>query len=359
MPKLFFLLSGENKTLPSAEVKAILEAESYRYSNPSEFDQILRLEAEDAECVKAVQLRSAYTRVCAQELFVANATYDEILEAASKLDFSSVLKEGESFVVRIDRIKNNADAEINTMTLEVKLGGQILRQTPGAKVNLKNPDRTFLGVITDNKLILGLKLTEITSKTFSERRPRKKPFFHPSAMPSKMARCMVNLAHANAESILLDPFCGTGTSLIEATFIGCRAVGVDAQLRMVLGTKKNLEFFGIKAEGLIHGDSRKIPIIKVDTIVTDPPYGRSSSTLKSTTKQLVKEVLAASSALLRVGRRICIAMPISPDSAGNVARMAEEISVFVEGLGFECLQNHRVYIHTTLTREIVVYKKTR
>lgn len=358
MPKLFFLLSGENKTLPSAEIKAILEAEGFSYDNPKEFDQILRLEAENVECVKAVQLRSAYTRVCAEELFVANANYDEILEAASKVDFSSVLKEGESFVVRIDRIKNYADTKINTMTLEVKLGGQILRQTPGAKVNLKNPDRTFLGVITDNKLILGLKLTEITSKTFSERRPRKKPFFHPSAMPSKMARCMVNLAHANAESILLDPFCGTGTSLIEATFIGCRAVGVDAQLRMVLGTKRNLGFFGIKAEDLIHGDSRKIPITKVDAIVTDPPYGRSSSTLKSTTKQLVKEVLAASSAILGVGRRICIAMPISPDTSGKVARMAEEISVFVEGLGFECLQSHTVYIHSTLTREIVVYKKT-
>ena len=359
MPKFFFLLSGENKTLPAAEVKAILEAEDYSFSNASEMDQILRLEIENVNCVKAVELRAAYTRVCAQEIFVADANYDDILGAASKIDFSSFLKEGESFVVRIDRIKNYADTQINTMILEAKLGGEIHQQTPGSKVNLKNPDRTFLGVITDNKLILGLKLTEITSKTFSERRPRKKPFFHPSAMPSKMARCMVNLAHANAESILLDPFCGTGTSLIEATFIGCRAVGVDAQLRMVLGTKLNLGFFGIRAEGLILGDSRKIPLTKVDAVVTDPPYGRSSSTLKSTTKQLVREVLAASSALLSVGQRICIAMPISPDSSGKVTRMADEISVFVEGLGFECIQSHIVYIHATLTREIVVYRKTR
>jgi tRNA (guanine10-N2)-dimethyltransferase len=358
VPKLFFLLSGENKTLPAAEVKAILEAEGYDFSGPSEMDQILRLEADDRECVKVVQLRSAYTRVCAQELFVANATYGDILEEASKIDFTSVLKEAESFVVRIDRIRNYADTEINTMTLEVKLGGQILRQTPGAKVNLKNPDKTFLGVITDNKLILGLKLTEITSRTFSERRPRKKPFFHPSAMPSKMARCMANLAHAKSDFVLLDPFCGTGTSLIEATFIGCRAVGIDAQKRMVIGTKKNLEFFGIKAEGLLHADSRRIPLTKVDAIITDPPYGRSSSTLKSTTKQLVKEVIEASAALLGVGQRICIAMPITPDSTGKVTRMADEITVFVEGLGFRYVQSHTVYIHSTLTREIVVYEKS-
>jgi tRNA (guanine10-N2)-dimethyltransferase len=257
-----------------------------------------------------------------------------------------VLKPGESFVVRINRIKEYADAEINTMTLEIRLGGQILRQTEGAAVNLKNPDKTFIGIITNDKLILGLKLTEITSKTFSERRPRKKPFFHPSAMPSKMARCMVNLAHAKAESLLLDPFCGTGTSLIEATFIGCRAVGMDAQRRMILGTKKNLAHFGISAEGLVLADSRKIPLSKVDSVVTDPPYGRSSSTLKSTTLLLVRDVLAASWGLLGAGQRICIAAPTTL----GISQLGVE-------LGFEHVESHFAYVHQTLTREIAVFEK--
>ena len=284
-----------------------------------------------------MQIRSAYTRVCAQELLVANATYKDIAEAAAKVDFKAVIQPGESFVVRINRIKNYADAEINTMTLEIELGAQILNQTQGAKVNLKNPDKTIIGIITDDKLILGLKLTDITSKTFSERRPRKKPFFHPSAMPSKMARCMINLAHAKAESVLLDPFCGTGTSLIEATFIGCRAVGIDAQRRMIKGTKKNLEFFNIAAEGLLMADSRKIPLYKVDAIVTDPPYGRSSSTLKSTTKQLVIEVLAASRELLGVGQRICIASP----KTLNISELGKE-------LGFRHVESHFAYVHADL-----------
>ena len=293
MPKLFFLLSGENESMPAAEVKAILEAEGYSYSNVSEFDQILRLEAE-VDCVQSVQVRSAYTRFSALELFVSNATHGDIAKAAAETDFKAVLKPGESFVVRINRIRNYADQALNTMELEGKLGKQILNSTEGTKVSLKNPDKTFIGIITDEKLVLGLKLTDITSKTFSERRPRKKPFFHPSAMPSKMARCMVNLAHGKAESLVLDPFCGTGTSLIEASYIGCRAVGVDAQKRMILGTRKNLRFFNISAEGLVLADSRKPPFFKVDCVITDPPYGRSSSTLKSTTEQLVKDVLASS-----------------------------------------------------------------
>ncbi len=258
----------------------------------------------------------------------------------------AIIKPGESFVVRINRIRNYADQALNTMDLEGKLGKQILNGTEGTKVSLKNPDKTFIGIITDEKLVFGLKLTDITSKTFSERRPRKKPFFHPSAMPSKMARCMVNLAHGKAESIVLDPFCGTGTSLIEASYIGCRAVGVDAQKRMILGTRKNLRFFDISAEGLILADSRKPPFFKVDCVITDPPYGRSSSTLKSTTEQLVKDVLASSLDLLGMGQRICIASP----KTLNIRDLGTD-------LGYRHVESHFAYIHQSLTREIAVFEK--
>ncbi len=343
--------------MPAAEVKSILEAEGFGYANVSEFDQILRLEAE-VSSVQAVQVRSAYTRFSALELFVSDATPADITKVTAETDFKAVLKPGESFVVRINRIRNYADQALNTMDLEGKLGKLILNSTEGTKVNLKNPDKTFIGIITDEKLILGLKLTDITSKTFSERRPRKKPFFHPSAMPSKMARCMVNLAHGKVESLVLDPFCGTGTSLIEASYIGCRAVGVDAQKRMILGTRRNLRFFNISAEGLVLADSRKPPFFKVDCVITDPPYGRSSSTLKSTTEQLVKDVLASSLELLGTGQRICIALPIQVNGSGKTSRMAEDLAEYIEGLGYKTVESHMVYIHSSLTREIMVYEKT-
>jgi tRNA (guanine10-N2)-dimethyltransferase len=343
--KIFFLLSGESESLPAAEVKAILEAEGYGYENPQVLDQTLRLEAE-VGCVKAVQVRAAFTRLCALEVFTSEATETAAIEAASNADLQAVLKAGESFSVRINRIKNYADQAINTMRLEGKLGKAILTSAPEAKVNLKCPDKTFIGIVTEEKLVFGLKLTEIQSRTFSERRPRKKPFFHPSAMPSKLARCMVNLAHAKAESLLLDPFCGTGTSLIEATYIGCHAVGVDAQKRMIMGTRKNLHFFNIAAEGLVLADARQLPLTKVDCVVTDPPYGRSSSTLKSTTKQLVKEVLASTHGLLGVGQRICIASPKTLN-----------IKALGVALGYRHVESHFAYVHRTLTREIAVFEK--
>ncbi len=345
MAKLFFLLSGENESLPASEVTAILEAEGYAYKNRELLDQTLRLEAE-ASCVNAVQLRAAYTRVCGLELFTSDATETEIAEAACATNFQSVLNPGESFAVRINRVKNYADAALNTMTLEGKLGKIIHEHTQGTKVRLRHPDKIFMGIITSEKLVFGLKITEITTKTFSERRPRKKPFFHPSAMPSKLARCMVNLAHAKTESLVLDPFCGTGSTLIEATYVGCKALGIDAQKRMILGCRKNLRHFHISPEGLLFADARKPPLTRVDCVVTDPPYGRSSSTLKSTTKQLVHEVLASSYGLLRVGQRICIASP----KTLNIAQLGED-------LGYRHLESHFAYVHRTLTREIAVFEK--
>jgi tRNA (guanine10-N2)-dimethyltransferase len=243
------------------------------------------------------------------------------------------------------------------MRLEGKLGKIITQCAPDAKVNLKSPDKTFIGIVTNEKLVFGLKLTEIQTKTFSERRPRRKPFFHPSAMPSKLARCMVNLAHANTEDLVLDPFCGTGTSLIEATYIGCRALGVDAQRRMVLGCQKNLRHFNISPEGLIRADARRLPFTMVDCVVTDPPYGRSSSTLRSTTKQLVQEVLVSTHGLLGIGQRICIALPIMGNGEDKTSQMSAEVANLVKELGYSTIESHKVFVHRTLTREIMVYEK--
>lgn len=345
MSKLFFLLSGENLTLPASEVKAILEAEGYTYESVVILDQVMRVQAK-VESVKVVQKRAAFTRLSAKEIFVCDATQTAIEKAASKIDFKKILSPNETFAVRVTRIKNYADSEINTMNLEICLGKIILQNAKDAKVNLKQPDKTFVGIITNDLLVFGLKMTEMTIKTFSERRPRKKPFFHPSAMPSKLARCMVNLAHGKTEALLLDPFCGTGSTLIEASLVGCRALGIDAQKRMIVGSKKNLKHFGLQAEGLVFADARKLPLFSVDCVVTDPPYGKSASTLKSTTKELVEEVLSSSYQLLDVGQRVCIA---SPKTLG--------ISSLGEALGFKHVESHFAYVHRTLTREICLFEK--
>ena len=344
MTKLFFLLSGEHENLPASELKAILETDGFAYEVLEKLDQVMRLEAEPA-CVQAVKRRAAFTRMCAAELFECEAETATIIKSMQKASLDEVLAEQESFVVRVKRVRNYA-SKINGMTLERTLGELILDRNPGCHVKLKNPDKTFTGILTDNKLVFGVKLTEIPAKPFVERRPRRKPFFHPSAMQAKLARCMVNLAKPKAGELVLDPFCGTGTMLIEASLIGCRILGLDIQRRMARGTIRNLKHFNIRPDGILIADVRNMPINTIDCVVTDPPYGISSTTVKRTTKQLVEELLVAVSGLLKKGQRISMASP-----------KTLKIGHIGTSLGYKHLQSHFVYVHRSLTREIVVFEK--
>jgi tRNA (guanine10-N2)-dimethyltransferase len=342
--RLFFLLSGEHLTLPFSELRAILEAEDYEYRILERLSQVLRIKA-DIESIKAVKSRSAMTRVCGLELFSCNASVASILEKIRSVSLESLVEGGESFAVRVRRIRGTAP-RIARLDLERKLGKIILNKTKGTTVNLANPKRTFFGVLTENRFVFGLKMAEISAKPFIERNPQKKPFFHPSAMSANLARCMVNLARPKMGDLVLDPFCGTASILVEAGLIGCRVMGFDVQSHMVRGSLQNLLHYGLEPSGMAVADARRLPITKTDCVVTDPPYGRSATTLGWNTRQLVEGALSAIGERLPSGRRICMA---SPESI-RIGEISEE-------QGLKHVESHLVYVHRSLTREIAIFER--
>ncbi|MDH7564667.1 MAG: DNA methyltransferase [Candidatus Bathyarchaeota archaeon] len=344
MTRFFLTLSGEHETLPFAEVKAILEAENHSYETVEVLDQLVRLDAE-IESLRSIANRAAYTRICGLEILCCAADLNEIFKRFASADVSRFLESGETFAVRIKHVKRYSP-RIDGMLLEKKLGTIILKCAEGAKVNLKKPDKTFVGVLTSKKFVFGLKFHEVLPKSFVERRPRRKPFFHPSAMQAKLARCMVNLARPKRSYVVLDPFCGTGTMLIEAALLGCRAIGLDVQRRMAKGSRRNLEHFGITSADVVLADMRKMPITKADCVVTDPPYGISSSTLKQSPTQLVKYLFANTSQILDQRKRVCIAAPTKM-----------KITHIAADLGYKHLESYEVYVHRSLTREVAVFEK--
>jgi len=343
--KLFFLLSGEHPTLPFSELKSILEAEGHKYRILETLTQVLRVES-SVDSVKSVSSRSAMTRVCCLELFSCNAVLAEILENTRLASLEGFIEQGESFAVRVRRIRGVAPHLVG-VELERKLGELVLNKVKKTRVDLMTPQKTFFGVLTDNQFLFGLKMAEISPKHFVERRPRKRPFFHPTAMPAKLARCMVNLAQPKIGDLVLDPFCGTASILVEAWLIGCRVVGFDVQPRMVRGSLQNLLYYSVKPEGIAVADARHLPVAKVDCIVTDPPYGRSATTLGWDTRQIVEDFLSSIGDMLPRGRRICMASPKSV----RIGKIGKE-------LGFKRLESHFVYVHRSLTREIVVFERT-
>jgi tRNA G10 N-methylase Trm11 len=61
---------------------------------------------------------------------------------------------------------------------------------------------------------------------------------------------------------------------------------------------------------------------------------------------------------LPLRKEICIALPIRVNQQGQVDHMAKDLAGFVKGLGYRTIESHLVYIHRSLTREIMVYEKT-
>jgi tRNA G10 N-methylase Trm11 len=77
-------------------------------------------------------------------------------------------------------------------------------------------------------------------------RDRNKPVRDPlvGMLPPKLAQILINLGSPNLSNSLLDPFCGTGTVLIEAMAMGFEHVyGTDIAPAMVEAAQQNTEWF--------------------------------------------------------------------------------------------------------------------
>ena len=100
-------------------------------------------------------------------------------------------------------------------------------------------------------------------------------------LPPKIARIMVNLAARGQSGTLLDPFCGTGTILMEAMLTGLSVLGSDNDQAAIDGTRANLEWlshtYSLKPDSyqLITADATHISehVQSVDFIATEPYLG--------------------------------------------------------------------------------------
>lgn len=86
---------------------------------------------------------------------------------------------------------------------------------------------------------------DIDSYTFRDRgRPKRDS--RVGMLPPKLAQTIINLSTADTSAdkkgIVLDPFCGTGVILQEASLMGFHVYGTDIEKRMIDYTDSNLEW---------------------------------------------------------------------------------------------------------------------
>ena len=342
--EIIFILSGENETLPKAEVTASLEAENVLFNIKYHENGILIIEIadEDSEVIDIIGEKVAYTHEICKLLFETSPPH--LKEDIQKYQWKDIISQ--DYAVRVKRA--GIDPDFNSQAMEIELGG-IIKEELGDKirVNLENPDTFLRTIVLDNSILVSKRMVKRSKKHYNDLKPHKRPFFYPGSMSPKLARGMVNLTRAKKGSTVLDPFCGTGGILLEAGIIGAGVIGTDIDEKMVEGTKKNLEYCNIDDYNIFQGDARYITLEeKVDAIVTDPPYGISASTAGIDSKQIYEESLASMQELLKEDGYICMATPHYLD-----------IHELVSHTKFKIIEQYKIRMHKSLTRVISVLTK--
>lgn len=168
-------------------------------------------------------------------------------------------------------------------------------------MSLKEPTYIVRVDVHQNHLVISLQLTPLSlSKT------TPKPYLPVTAMKSNLAYSMLLLADVPCGGTILDPFLGSGTTLIQASKLSptYRLLGFDWDEASVQGSILNLEAEGISGAEILRVNamemSKHLPWHSVDGIVTDPPYGIRTAKQKKYF-EFYLSFLAQSRRLLKLG----------------------------------------------------------
>lgn len=336
--KIFIVLSGDHTELSEAELYSILKAENISFSILTRLPQVVSLDI-NREGISKIIARSSMCKLIGKFLLLCNADKNVIINSIRRLNMN--LKPNRTFSVRIGRIRGCCK-HISSYELETLIGN-IIKERISGFVNLKSPDTRFYGVLTGGKFVFGIIISQIKRSKFNERKPRKRPFFHPGTVDPLFARLLVNLSEIPSEKILLDPFCGAGGILIEAGLINCRVIGSDIDPAMVRGAAINLKYYKIDYD-LIVADARYLPFRNINYISTDPPYGISSTTMGENVKELIETFLKNLHVCLNKEAKICISVP-------------QKLGIKIK-TGYKLMNEYSMRVHKSLTRRIIVLSKS-
>lgn len=339
----YAILSGEHTTLPLAELKAILESENKPFIYNAGFDNVVLFKSAPG-ITKYIVSRAGMVREIGLHILTLTNDIKELRKKIKDINICDVVK-GE-FAIRFRRFKAHGKNIDEKEIIDI-IAAKIIREC-NAKVNLSNPKTVIRVIVTNGVLVLGLALGTIDTKTFYKRRPASRPFFRPGALSVELSRVFVNLSRPRRGRLYLDPFCGTGGFLIEALFMGYDVVGIDLNKDMIEGARINIEYYGFKNYELIHGDATSIPLIphSIGAIGTDPPYGRSTSTMGRNIYNIIEDFLTNVVDILIPGGYIVFATPHYLD-----------VTDVLRNVGLYLVEKHYMRVHGSLTRVLWVTRK--
>ncbi|MCD8484587.1 hypothetical protein LRY65_05905 [Candidatus Woesebacteria bacterium] len=380
MTYLFFL--GQTSDLCWEELKTVLAR--FALPEPDRLEE--RFAALDSEELIDVE----------QLQHVLGGTYKiaQIHSITPHLEFSEVESTVKNIITELQP-KRFALAEHGRDHLPVVEAREIKRQlnNAGTKVSYHETPRTGANaaVLKHNKSLTELHVIQLeqsllfaTTLTWQDPdawriRDVEKPMRDRKRgmLSSKVSRMMLNLGigtHQPQDAIVLDPFCGMGTILIEAVDLGVLSVlGNDASPEAIVSTTKNLAWWSEessnefqhsltvkKSENL---EPRDFPT-QPTCIVTEPFLGKLTPTPEQIPgvirglEKMYKGTVRSFAKLLPEGGRVVMILPAYEGKKGKTITVTKALDEFA-AQGFEQLSGpFRGGRPSAVTqREIYVFEK--
>ena len=334
MPQYWIELSGENLDLAAAEASGAAESVGGRIvSEPTTSPHVRFAELPSDDSARSVAERLALARR------VVRTWSDQHPKAIlRRFGDRGHERQGASFRA-VGQSGGFQDGEFP---------GDCVRafRDAGGTVDLENPTHRFWFLSLDRKTLVGEEVAAVDRRKFADRRMPKLPFRRPVSLPPRLGRVVVNLARIRSGDSVVDPFLGTGALALEAALLGARVTGVDRDLSMVRGAVQNFSAIGVGPERLVADDAESVAHQFDDrafhALVTDPPYGRASSSGHELPAALMARVLSAWAPKVRLRGRIVVVVAGGPDPLPP-----EWTRVLLV----------RDRVHRSLTREFRVYER--
>lgn len=275
MPVYLFQL-GHQPLLSQAEIKAVMAQQKQMIASERLINDYLRLETEAELDVPAlikqlggtVSIMTLIPDLKPTPQAIAEHLYTHIPEG--KINFSL---HSAPFALDIKKALKSFDRSVRY--IEPKNSATILHNNLIAS----GSDLT----IVEKQVFITTGLQDLEG--FAERDyDRPKIDSRSGMLPPKLARLMINLTGANSTATLLDPFCGSGTLLVEAVTLGfTNLIGSDLSPKAIEHTKQNLGWAAKEAKSTLNHRllvtdvavlARTIPAHSVDAIATEPYLGK-------------------------------------------------------------------------------------
>ncbi|MFZ6015404.1 MAG: TRM11 family SAM-dependent methyltransferase [Patescibacteria group bacterium] len=241
-------------------------------------------------------------------------------------------------------------------------GGGPLSPAAVAKCKLCEKPNADLCILIDNNDAFIGKTTQVQDADAWSLRDYGRPFRDSlnGMLPPKLARIMINLAQVPDQGTILDPFCGSGTILMEAALAtkAKKIIGSDIEKRQIFETQKNTDWMLAKnilrpddenRFRLINTDVKKISDHlkpkSIDAIVSEgwlgPPLkgNEPQAVLDKNTEAVTELWLDALSGLKSLLKPKSTLVIITPQYRTRHARASVDLTRYLNSLGYSPLDS--------------------